>query len=231
MKSSLRVAFDLDGVLANFSGAYERIADELFPGWRSKTAAPASAVSAEGPPSRELGKEAVGRLSRRRRRDVWNRLRSTHDFWLTLDPIDPEAIPRLQERALHLGWETFFITQRPATVGSTVQLQTQRWLAEHGFALPTVIVHMGSRGRLAAALELDILVDDTVQHCVDALSASSATPILVNAEPDPVTSANARQLGFEICAGPCESLDLIERAAASGTLRSLVRVGRDRLGW
>ena len=229
MRSPLRVAFDLDGVLADFSGAYEQVADELFPGWRSDTAARSGTTTDGDTPSLEPGGDAARRLSRRRQNAVWKRLRSIPDFWKTLDPIDPEAIPRLQERAANLGWDSFFITQRPATAGESVQLQTQHWLVEQGFSLPSVIVHTGSRGRLAAALELNILVDDTVQHCVDTLSASSAKPILVSANPDSVTETNARQLGIEICSGPCESLDLIERTTASGTLQSLVRMGRKHL--
>ena len=241
-----RIAFDLDGTLADFAGAYGRIADGLFPGWRGGGAPPADAAADEPTPADAAPDEpaapdsapdeppppgAAQRLSRRRQEAVWRSIRSTSDFWLTLEPIDPEAIPRLHERASRLGWDTFFVTQRPATAGASVQQQTQRWLAEQGFALPSVIVHAGSRGRLAAALELDFLVDDTVQHCVDALSESAATPILVDAAPDPATAANARRLGIELCAGPAESLELIERAAASGTLRSLARGARRRLRW
>ena len=226
-----RIAFDLDGVLADFAGAYERIADELHPGWRSSAAPPPDAAPDEQTPPAIPPPGAAQRLSRRRQDAVWRSIRSTPDFWLTLEPIDPEAIPRLQERALRLGWDTFFVTQRPATAGAAVQRQTQLWLVEQGFALPSVIVHTESRGRLAAALELDFLVDDTVQHCVDTVSASAATPILVDAEPDPATGANARRLGIELCAGPAESLALIEQAAASGTLRSLARRARRRIGW
>ena len=217
-------------MLADFAGAYERIADGLFPGWRS-SAAPPDAAADNGEPSVAPPRGAALRLSRRRRDAVWKSIRSTPDFWTSLEPIDPEAIPRIAERASRVGWDIFFVTQRPATAGAAVQRQTQRWLVEQGFELPSVIVHTESRGLLAAALELDFLVDDTVQHCVDAVSASAATPILVDAEPDPATEANARRLGIELCAGPAESLALIEQAAASGALRSLARSARRRIGW
>ena len=124
------------------------------------------------------------RLSPRRRDRVWREIRSTPDFWLTLDPVDPAVVARLHERAADRRWETFFVTQRPATAGDTVQRQTQRWLVGQGFALPSVVVHDGSRGRLAAALELDFLVDDTVRHCVDVVSQSSAKAVLVAPEAD-----------------------------------------------
>ena len=57
---------------------------------------------------------------------------------------------------LRRGLEVFFITQRPATVGQTVQRQTQYWLRQQGFDLPSVLVISGSRGAAAGALRLDL---------------------------------------------------------------------------
>ena len=224
-----RIAFDLDGVLADFGAAYGRVADSLFPEARGRPTA------ADGSESREDRRRDVPsdapedapadqpvparerRSSARRRNRVWKAIRSTPDFWLTLDPIDPDVVRRLHERAVDGRWELFFVTQRPATAGDTVQRQTQRWLAEQGFELPSVIVHEASRGALAAALELDALVDDTVEHCVDVISQSSARAILVAPETDEATEANARRLGIEICAGPAASVDLLDAALGGRT--------------
>lgn len=52
-------------------------------------------------------------------------------------------------------WEVFFITQRPATEGETVQRQTQKWLVQQGFDLPSVIV---------------ITVTDPAEHTMRSLS-------------------------------------------------------------
>lgn len=226
-----RIAFDLDGVLADFGAAYGRVADSLFPEGRGqRTAATDAGTSesredrrrdapADGPtdepgaePAAERASARERRSSARRRNRVWKAIRSTPDFWLTLDPIDPDVVPRLHERAVDGRWELFFVTQRPATAGDTVQRQTQRWLVEQGFELPSVVVHEASRGALAAALELDALVDDTVEHCVDVISQSSARAILVAPERDEATEANARRLGIEICAGPAASVDLLDAA-------------------
>ena len=242
----LRIAFDLDGVLADLAGAHARIADRLFPGWRG------GGSTFEEPPPREersllnlrppvrAGEDGYDppeattgparRLSRGRGQAVWKEIRATEDFWLTLDPVEPGVVSRIHERTLGGRWEAFFVTQRPATAGDTVQRQTQRWLAAQGFAFPSVIVHTGSRGPLAAALELDFLIDDTVQHCVDVVSESTARPILVEPAPDAATEANAHRLGIEIRRSAGESLDLLDRAAAGG-LPSVIRGAKRRLGW
>lgn len=174
----MRVAFDLDGVLADFAGAYAAVARRLRP----------------GPPNLSEGSAEAG-LERR----IWRAIESTRDFWTTLDPIEPDLIVRLHDRAVSGRWDTFFVTQRPPTAGGSVQLQTQRWLVAQGFPLPAVIVHRGSRGLLAAALELDFLVDDTVEHCVDVLERSSATPLFVCREPDAARETNAERLGIGVC--------------------------------
>ena len=269
----LRIAFDLDGVLADFSSAYDRISDRLFP--ESRLADPAKAATTEtataaanreahrpgtpraesaaaedcrapapagaggddvsgasdGPAPRghpRVSREASARdvrSSPRRRHRIWKEIRSTPDFWLTLDPMDAAVVPRLHELAVSRRWETFFLTQRPATAGDTVQRQTQRWLVERGFSLPSVVVHGGSRGRLAAALELDFLVEDTVLHCVDVVSRSSTKAILVAPEVDAATEANAGRLGIEICRSPAASLDLLD-AASAGRLTAFLRRAR-----
>ncbi|MCY4564671.1 MAG: hypothetical protein OXE40_09350 [Gammaproteobacteria bacterium] len=175
----MRVAFDLDGVLADFAGAYAAVARRLRPSGSEN-------VSEESP---------EGGLERR----VWRAIETTRDFWTTLDPVEPELIGRLHDRTVRGRWDTFFVTQRPPTAGDSVQLQTQRWLVAQGFPLPAVIVHRGPRGPLAAALELDFLVDDTVEHCVDVLERSRASPVFVCREPDSARQTNAKQLGIAVC--------------------------------
>lgn len=199
----MRVAFDLDGVLADFAAAYDAIARRLAP------------RPSAGPPSQ--------RMERR----IWREIQSTENFWAALEPIEPGLVAGIHERAIHYGWDVFFVTQRPATAGDTVQRQTQGWLAGQGFPLPAVIVHRGSRGQLAAALELDFLVDDTVEHCVDVLDVSRAKPIFVCREPDAVAETNAERLGIATCRSADEALNVIVQQQPRRT-PARFRIGRFR---
>ncbi len=217
----MRVAFDLDGVLADLDGAHRAIAARLRP--RKGPAGlglAASSVERADPEQR-----GSGRLERR----VWREIRSSEDFWRTLAPLEPNVIRRLNDESVRHRWETFFVTQRPPTAGESVQRQSQRWLVGQGFPLPSVIAHGGSRGRLAAALELDFLVDDTVENCVDVVEQSDARPILVCRREDAVAETNAKRLGIAVCRNAGEALDVIGRAAAAAR-RPLIGRGAKRLG-
>src|SRR5262245_50686425 len=101
------------------------------------------------------------RLNARQQRRLWDHVESIENFWETLPEIEPGSVARLAALALEHHWEIIFLTRRPASAGATSQLQSQRWLAAKGFALPSVFVVQGSRGRIAASLSLDFVIDDT----------------------------------------------------------------------
>ena len=126
--------------------------------------------------------------------------------------MEAGVVSCIDDLTAQYGWDTFFVTVRPATSGDTVQRQTQRWLAKQGFALPSVIAHAGSRGQLADALGLDFLVDDSVQHCVNVIAESKAKPILVQRAEDAVTDGNAKRLGIEVCRSVAGALHILVRA-------------------
>src|SRR3954451_1543090 len=92
---SLRIGFDMDGVLADFSTAYHEVEKRLF-----GAEEPARAGNpedereqpdpAEGPAPRENP-----RRHRRRRDAVRAAIRSTPDFWVALRPIEAGAVARI----------------------------------------------------------------------------------------------------------------------------------------
>ena len=103
----------------------------------------------------------------------------TKNFWTTLDETEPGVVARIADLAADLRWDVLFITTRPTATGATTQVQSQQWLSAHGFAHPSVFVVKGSRGKVAAALDLDAVVDDRPENCLDVATESSARAILV----------------------------------------------------
>jgi len=75
------------------------------------------------------------------------------------------------------------MTRRPESAGDPVQFQTQWWLEQHGFYLPAVVTVPGSRGDLANALRLDMILDDQIHNCMDVVGASPARAIFVLRDP------------------------------------------------
>lgn len=116
---------------------------------------------------------------------------------------------RLNDLALERKWEIFFLTQRPATAGETVQRQTQRWLVAQGFEHPSVLTVTGSRGAAAAALYLDVLIDDLPRNCLDVVAESGCRPMLVLAEPDDATMQSARRVNVTVVPTVGRALDLL----------------------
>jgi beta-phosphoglucomutase-like phosphatase (HAD superfamily) len=220
---TLRVGFDMDGVLADFGAAFRAIEGELFGADTTGPPPNPTEEEKEQTPDRNLNPAASAKESDRRRRAVWDRIRATPDFWTTLKPTDPDAVRQLQALMLQWGWEVVFITQRPSTAGETVQRQTQRWLVQQGFDMPSVVVIAGSRGAAINALRLTHHVDDSPQNCVDVKTDSSAMPILIVGRPEGNTARQARQLGITVAVSIGESLELLEQASGASRRSSVVR--------
>lgn len=230
---SLRIGFDMDGVLADFESAYRRVELRLFGDDGSH-----HARSVPQPESAPGGEKTAPQPPRptataRRRARIWRDIEETPDFWRTLDAIDPAVLPRLSELAGRYRWEIFFITQRPETAGETVQRQTQRWLVDRGFELPSVMVLKRSRGKLAEALHLDFVVDDSAKNCVDIISESSAKAILVlrHEKMHHTRPQKAKNVGIGVAASIATCVDLleeIEKVRSNPTL--LERLAR-LVGW
>ena len=238
----LRIGFDMDGTLADLSTAYAQIEERLFGPDLAEHDRPApEAREAEQHRDEGVAVAATTRDNRRsgdRRRDgpghrdrVWRAIEDTPDFWTTLKPLEKGAVARLYELTVELNWEVFFITQRPATSGATVQLQTQRWLIEHGFPPPSVIPLSGARGKCAAVLHLDYLIDDMPQNCVDVLSESSTRSILLVDADDPIADTSARRLGIGTARSVHEVLDLLVQATEARANPSLFDKLRKLVGW
>jgi len=175
------------------------------------------APAADGPTDEEV-QAAPARfraLSRRQQHDLWEAVRNTENFWESLTETEPGIIARLAQLARERRWEVIFITQRPSSAGDTTQLQTQRWLIAHGFDLPSVYVIKGTRGKVAEALSLDIVVDDRPENCLDVKLESRARAILVWNDDLANLPPNARRLGIEPVTSLGACLDLLAEVPAA----------------
>jgi hypothetical protein len=256
----IRIAFDMDGVLADFASEYRAIEQRLF----GQAAAPVRAGSPEEEAQLEEGSgeerssadarkgsaglpetderegdqpaspevAATAHELRRRRDAVWKAIHATLDFWTTLKPIEPDAVRRIHTLMLKHRWEVFFITQRPATEGDTVQRQTQRWLVAQGFDLPSVLVIGGSRGAAAGALRLSYHVDDSPKNCIDVRSQSNAQPLLIlGGEQDETLITSVRRLRIGTAPAIGAALDILDQAAAAHAKPPLLSRLARLVGW
>jgi phosphoglycolate phosphatase-like HAD superfamily hydrolase len=233
---SLRIAFDCDGVVADLDAALAEIVTRLFgeappvevppvdePAAEKEATAPdADAPAAEAPPSDGPTEEEIQAaparfrtLTRRQQHDLWEAVRNTENFWESLQETEPGIVARLATLARGRRWEVIFVTQRPSSAGDTTQIQTQRWLASHGFDRPSVYVIRSTRGKVADALSLDVVVDDRPENCLDVKLESRARAILVWNDDPASLPPNTRKLGIEPVTSLGECLDLLTDVPAA----------------
>lgn len=231
---SLRIAFDLDGVLADMESALIRESAALFADQMAQRqrdaiveipAAPALAArdraetdetpdQTEAVPAAAVAPDEVPKLlqlnlTARQQSRLWRHIGTIDNFWETLDECEPGVVARLAAIVAERRWEIVFLTKRPETAGANAQLQTQRWLVSKGFALPSVFVVQRSRGRIAASLELDIVVDDRPENCLDVVVDSKARAILVWRPDMKTLSPSTRRLGIGVVGSVNRCLDVL----------------------
>jgi len=209
----MRLGFDLDGTLANLQGALAREARSLFP-----AVDPASLPSSADPkvPPASPGTAGTGAppfssqaLRADEQRELWAAVCARVNFWETLEEIEPGVLTRLFTIARARKWEVIFLTSRPQSAGEIAQIQTQRWLESKGFSLPSVFVVQGSRGRIASALALDVVVDDRLDNCLDVIGDSKARAVLVWREGAGRLPASAKRMGVGVVRSVAECLDIL----------------------
>ena len=215
----LRIAFDMDGVLADMHAALSLEAERMFTREEVTTAQALEDVLEQAPAAIPVPPQLA--MTADQIEGLWRRVAGTHDFWEGLAETEPGIVARLAQIAERRRWEVIFLTQRPPTRGATVQKQTQAWLRRHGYDCPSVYTTRGSRGAIAAALNLDVVVDDRFEGCVDVADESNARAMLVWRLPDDRLPARARRMGITVVRSAGECLALLDhddqpRPAAPG---------------
>jgi hypothetical protein len=223
----MRVAFDMDGVLADLHGAYVRAARALYPSLDpTAIAAPSTAASPPDEDEADANGDATSApaaaLTRGQARAIWDRLCGTDNFWETLDEIEPGTVRRLAALAEERRWEVIFLTSRPYAPGQTLQRQTQRWLDRRGFSLPSVFIVPQERGRIASALGLDVVVDDRPEGCLDVVLESKARAILLWRGDAARIPGSAKRFGIGVVSSMAACLDVLTEADDAADSAGLV---------
>jgi hypothetical protein len=206
---SLRVGFDIDGVLADFKTAFRETARRL-----SRRPVQETPADPEQTPQGMSASEV---------RRVWKAIERTPQWWMQLQAFEPSEIERLYTVSRERRWEVYFLTTRPPSAGETPQFQTQWWLEQHGFYLPSVVTVPGSRGELANALRLDLAIDDQFVNCAEIIAASATKTVLMLRQADPMMQQHASDRGIGVVSSLTEALPVLER------LHDLLPARRGRL--
>jgi hypothetical protein len=193
---ALRIGVDVDGVLADFRSSFHTAALRVL---RRDVAGTNDSPQGGGP-------LAPGDVRR-----VWDHIGKTQNWWMEVEPYEPEQIARLYSLTRAAGWEVFFLTKRPPSAGDSVQFQTQWWIERFGFYLPAVLTVPGSRGDIANGLRLDLVLDDQLINCVEVVSATPTKALLMQRTPDNTARDHAINRGIGVVSTLAEAVGIIER--------------------
>lgn len=227
----LRIAFDLDGTIADMNTSLHKEASALFrpEAQRQVTENASEAPSTDSAAERTADADDL-RLSARQQMQLWDHVKKIENFWTTLAEMEPGIVKRLATIAANRRWEVMFLTTRPSTAGDTTQSQSQRWLAKYGFRYPSVFVVQPNRGKIADAMQLDAVVDDRPENCLDIVLESKAKAILIWPRDPADVPAGAPRMGVRVVASISEALNLLERYDDERKQPGVVRSIRKLLG-
>ena len=134
---------------------------------------------------------------------------------MTLKPYEPDQIARLYSLSRDAGWEIFFLTNRPASAGDSVQFQTQSWIERYGFYMPSVLTIPGlaRRGcKWPAAAPRHRRPAPQLhrgRQCVDRQSASA-----LSASGDTAIESHALQRGIGVVPTLKDAIEIVQRLHA-----------------
>lgn len=150
------VAIDMDGVLANFNRAFERLLNDIH--------ATEIAIPPGGPVVWDWP-EHYGWLPTQHHQ-AWEYIQENGEWWLDLEPT-PQADELIDTLVMlrHQDVSIYFVTARKPR--ALAQEATTAWLEAHGFPLASVIVQPKGveKPQIFAALGVSIVVEDKPSNC------------------------------------------------------------------
>lgn len=156
----MRIAVDVDGVLARFEHGFVRACNKLWPG----------RVNLDFVPKRWDFAADMG-LSPAEFDRAWEQVKVTPHFWIDLPPYE-DSVATMRLLLDRTPIEVYYVTSRVPTVGLSPLAQTTYWLRKHGIlpggASVIAVPHPSSKRAIYKALELDGSIDDkgeTAEDC------------------------------------------------------------------
>ena len=147
----LNIGLDVDDVLADFQGAFVRLARTMYDKPAPDYKPTDWAWSTSG-----LSQEEIN--------GVWEQIKRTRNFWENLRRSEGAGCNTLLKLASH---RLFFITARVPTAGHHEEDQTAMFLRNNfNLDFPTVVV-TADKGPIAAVLQLDYYIDDRPKNCLE----------------------------------------------------------------
>lgn len=116
-----RIAIDCDGVLARFERAFLVMANTIWPGKVNPDYLPTGWDDFDG-------------LTKAEMKQVWEKIKTTPNFWTTLDAYADNVGLLSSFMSTTKGHEVFIVTSRKATAGMPISRQTDYWLSAVGIA-------------------------------------------------------------------------------------------------
>lgn len=157
----MRIGIDIDGVLADFVSAFRELVHQH--------------TEVRMPPPSDTWPDvwdfhyAAG-VTKEQSNILWNDHIKPGPFLAALHAY-PGAVEALMflDQLSREGNDIYFVTSR---AGDMAKFYTEQWLNWHGYSRPTVIIAPdNSKGDLAAALKLEVFIDDKPENCVDVKNA------------------------------------------------------------
>lgn len=172
----MTIGLDIDGVLANFAEGYERKIVEvtgrnLFDPDRGRVGVDWHPPVWDWPQLAGYTGEEISR--------VWREIAGRSNFWTNLTKTAEANY--LVEAATMSNSALYMITDRP---GPFTQGATRGWFESMFGLSPAVIVTQGvSKGRIAKALSLDVMLDDKWENIRSIMDVSPNTQAVLLARP------------------------------------------------
>ena len=149
----MKLAIDIDGVLAQFDTAYTQLLMKIDPTIKVDVFAADFPVAWSIEDYYGFSPETVDK--------AWAEIKNCGIFWKFLFPY-PTAWADIEAlNAAKRSHDIYFLTNRP---GATAKRETEEWLRGHGFDRATVVI-CSKKQLFCEAAEIDVLIDDKVDNC------------------------------------------------------------------